>query len=305
MVDETTDISYHEQVVVCMRWVSANFKVQEDFIGLGQVDQIDAGTLVTVIKDTFLRMNISLNKLRSQYYDGAATMAGLKSGVAKQIQDIEPRAVFTHGYGHSLNLACGDTIKTSKLLKDALDTTHEITKLIKKSPRRNAIFDRLREEMISDAPGIRVLFPTRWTVRVEALQSALENYEVLIELWEESVEVVNDTEMKARILSIQSAMQTFDFFYGATLAYMILRHTDNLNHALQKGDISAAEGQDTTMMTAVKTLQSLITDNNFHLFLQKCVLEANHLQVSKPTLPHRRKVPRRFDEGRVDNYVRL
>ena len=48
-------------------------------------------------------------------------------------------------------------------------------------------------------------------------------------------------------------MQMFDFFYGATLAYMILRHTDNLSCALQKGDISASEGQDTTAMT-VKTL---------------------------------------------------
>ena len=92
------------------------------------------------------------------------TIAGLKSEVAKQIQDIEPRAVLTHCYGHSLNLPCGDTIKTSKLLKDALDTTHEITKLIKKSRRRTAIFDRLREEMVSDAPGIRVLCLTCWTV---------------------------------------------------------------------------------------------------------------------------------------------
>lgn len=190
-------------------------------------------------------MNISLHKLRGQCYDGAATMAGLKSDVAKQIQDIEPRAVYTHCYGHSLNLACADTIKTCKVLKDALDTTHEITKLIKKSRRRNTIFDRLRGEMVSDAPGhgIRVLCPTRWTVRAEALQSILENYEVLMELWEESAEVVNDTEMKARILGVQSAMQTFDFFYGATLAYMILWHTDNLSRALQKGDVSAVKAK--------------------------------------------------------------
>ena len=103
----------------------------------------------------------------------------------------------THCCGHSLNLACGDTIKTCKLLKDALDTTHEITKLIKKSPRRNTIFDRLREEMVPDVSGVRVLWPTRWTVRAKALQSDLKNYKVLMELWEESAEVVNDTEMKA------------------------------------------------------------------------------------------------------------
>ena len=40
-----------------------------------------------------------------------------------------------------------------------------------------------------------------------------------MELWKESAEVVNNTEIKARILGVRSAMQIFDFFHGATLAY--------------------------------------------------------------------------------------
>ena len=64
---------------------------------------------------------------------------------------------------------------------------------------------------MSDAPGIRVLCPICWTVRVKVLQSILKNYEVLMELWEESVEVVYDTETKARIFGVQSVMHTFYF----------------------------------------------------------------------------------------------
>ena len=45
-----------------------------------------------------------------QCYDGASNMSGTRNGVAKCIQDEEPRAIFTHCYGHSLNLAAGDTI---------------------------------------------------------------------------------------------------------------------------------------------------------------------------------------------------
>ena len=74
MVDETTDVSNREQVVICIRWVSKNFDVHEDFIGLYKVDQIDAGTLVYVIKDTLLRLNLSLTRIRGQCYDGAASM---------------------------------------------------------------------------------------------------------------------------------------------------------------------------------------------------------------------------------------
>ena len=32
-------------------------------------------------------------------------MKGPRSGVAKQLLDEEPRAIYTHCYGHSLNLA--------------------------------------------------------------------------------------------------------------------------------------------------------------------------------------------------------
>lgn len=88
-------------------------------------------------------------------------MTGARSGVATRMLAEEPRAVFTHCYGHSLNLACSDTIKKSKLMKSALDTTHEITKPIKKLPARDAIFRSLKNEFGSDCPGIRVLCPTR------------------------------------------------------------------------------------------------------------------------------------------------
>ena len=94
-------------------------------------------------------------------------------------------------------------------MQDALDTTYEITKLIKKSPARDAIFKRLKVEMASDCSGIRVLCPTRWTVRAEALKSILDNFNVLLELWDESLERGKDTEMKARIRGVAAQMQTF------------------------------------------------------------------------------------------------
>ena len=70
-------------------------------------------------------------------------------------------------------------------MKDALDTSYELIKLVKKSPRRDAKFQKLKEQMSNDSPGIHVLCPTRWTVRAQALHSILVNYEVLQILWDE------------------------------------------------------------------------------------------------------------------------
>ena len=96
-------------------------------------------------------------------------MAGARAGVAVKIQELEPRAVFTHCYGHALNLAVNDTITKVPKMKDCLDTCYEIVKLIKFSPKREAMLSQLKEEMGSDAPGVRTLCPTRWTVRAESL----------------------------------------------------------------------------------------------------------------------------------------
>ena len=72
---------------------------------------IDAVTLTKVILDTLVRMNISLSKCRGQCYYGASNMSGAKKDVAANITSKEKRAVYTHCYGHAVNLAVGDTVK--------------------------------------------------------------------------------------------------------------------------------------------------------------------------------------------------
>ena len=160
MVDETTDVSNKEQVVVCIRWVDNALQVNEDFIGLHQVESTSATALVTVVRDVLIRLNVSVNKLRGQCYDGASAMSGSKGGVAALIQQEEPRAVYTHCYGHALNLACGDAVKKCELMKNTLDTSYELIKLVKKSPRRDAVLQKIKEQLPEENMGIRVLCPT-------------------------------------------------------------------------------------------------------------------------------------------------
>ena len=84
-------------------------------------------------------------------------------------------------------------------MKSSLDTTHEITKLIKYSPRRDAIFQQLKSQLASDGPGVRVMCPIRWTVRADSLHGIISNWPVLTQLWEESLEIAKDSETVARI----------------------------------------------------------------------------------------------------------
>ena len=223
-------------------------------------------------------------------------MAGAKAGVAAKIEEIEPRAVFTHCYGHALNLGVSDTIKRSLAMKDCLDTCFELVKLIKFSPKREAMLREMKEEIGSDVPGVRTLCPTRWTVRADSLASIVANYDNIQLLWETAVRATSNTEIKARIQGVGSQMKSFKFLFCLFLSEMILRHTDKLSQTLQQPMLSSVEGHEVAMLT-VKTLEGLRTDDNFDLFWQKVEKTRDQLDVDEPQLARRRKVPRRFEQG--------
>ena len=129
-------------------------------------------------------------------------MVGCRKGIATQLASKEKRAVLTYCYGHALNFAAGDAMKQSKVCKDALDVAFEISKLVRYSPKRNAAFncikvENLTEEKIGSSIG---MCPTRWTVRGDSLESIVENYVVLKQLWSECLTNQLHPDVKGRII---------------------------------------------------------------------------------------------------------
>ena len=97
MVDECTDCSNYKQLVLCLHWVDQNLQVHEDFIGLYNIPDIFEATFFSVINDCLIRMNLPWSRCRGQCYDGAANMAGHRTGVASSNS-----AVRKAGYSYSL-----------------------------------------------------------------------------------------------------------------------------------------------------------------------------------------------------------
>ena len=124
-------------------------------------------------------------------------MTGHRNGVVVQIKEEEKRALCTHCYTHSLNLAIGNTMKNSALLKDTIDNTFELTKLVKKSPKKDSKLKEIQNssaiaddrdnedfELNEAKPSISMFCPTRWTVRGKCLMAIIENFDKLQRLWE-------------------------------------------------------------------------------------------------------------------------
>ena len=303
MADECTDIANKEQFTINIRWVGEDLEDHEDFIGLYQVASIDANTLVSAVKDTLLRIGLQLSACRGQCYAGASNMSGSRNGVATQISKEEKRAVYVHCYGHALNLAIGDALKQTKVCCDALETAFEVSKLIKFSPKRNAVFERIKSEIEEDTAGvgIRTFCPTRWTVRGDSISSILENYNVLNQLWEECLETKLEPDVKGRIIGVSTQMSQYYLLFGLQLCERILKITDNLSKTLQKQSLSAVEAQTLAEMT-VKTLKNMRTDEAFVLFFKLVKQLSVRTDTAEPSLPRKRKAPKRFEVGEGDGY---
>ena len=149
-------------IVVCLRWVDDELNAHDEFLGLKDMSATgtNAESIVRELKDCLLRMDLELTKC----YDGCSTMKGPKNGVVVKIKKEDQRALYSHCYAHSLNLAVGDTMKSSKVLQDTIDTTFELTKLIKFSPKRDAVLRNLQSRINNEDAFEDFVKPLRVTL---------------------------------------------------------------------------------------------------------------------------------------------
>ena len=91
----------------------------------------------------------------------------------------EPKTQYVHCSAHSLNLCLQECSAKCSTARDILSFTHEFINLIHTSPKRLALFKKIRAELAPSAPEIKLLCPTRWTVRTASIDAVLKNYGVL------------------------------------------------------------------------------------------------------------------------------
>ena len=299
IADEYTDVSNKEQLTICIRWIDKSLEVHEDFLGFFNIPDTGAETIVSVIKAVLLKLQLSLAYCRGQCYDGASNMLGHKTGVAKRIQDVQPKAHPTHCHGHSLSLSVKDTVKNCKLLLNTMDTAKEIVTLIKFSPKRERLLGDIKENLDEEhaAGGIITLCPTRWTVRASCFQRIIDNYSALLQEWIVCLDQKLQADVRGRVIGCEAQMNTFDFFFGLNLGERLFSHTDNLSKTLQKTKMSAVSGQRVANVTK-QVLEKMRNNECFKSFYDTVLVKSKqHPSVSEPALPRQRRAPSRFEIG--------
>ena len=108
MAGETADVCNKEQLVICIQWVDDCFVMHENFIGRHPLERTNADQVVAILKNAPLKINLNIQRVRGQCYDGAATKGAEKTGLIMQIKTINGKCCYTHCYRHVSNLAVAD-----------------------------------------------------------------------------------------------------------------------------------------------------------------------------------------------------
>jgi len=81
VVDGTSDITHREQKAISVKYVDADLKVEELFMGFYNLDSgTDGQSVANMVLDVLLRLGLPITQLRGQTYDGASNMAGQYNG---------------------------------------------------------------------------------------------------------------------------------------------------------------------------------------------------------------------------------
>lgn len=160
IVDEATDACNTKQLNLSIRWISDDYGIHEDPVGLCCVPDTIAETwLISYLPDVTCHLRCAVGRP-----DGTAYMQGSRTGVATRILCGQPASLPVHCLAHSLNWWLQNASRKLPIIRDALELCREIYKLFEFSPKRWILFAS-NLTMAGSEVGLKPLYVTRWTVR--------------------------------------------------------------------------------------------------------------------------------------------
>ena len=93
IADEVSDCSQTEQLSISLRFVDSVSQIREEFVGFVKCKSTSAENLCHQISSYISDLSLDMNNVRGQCYDGAANMAGARSGVSARILEKYPKAL--------------------------------------------------------------------------------------------------------------------------------------------------------------------------------------------------------------------
>ena len=202
LADETRDVSNQEQLVLGIRWVYDSYEINENMVGLIQLNYTTAATIHKCLKDSLVSLGFQFQNCSGQAYDSASNFQGHAFfWRGKSIQDDNTAAVCVHCLEHCVNLCLQEVGCKVHSIKEELIFTWmsysssnypENTKLFLKAYKSSKIHPILSSVRYAVHDGPCVLEPCKllwWTMKPCSQQwkchfmKQTTAQDVLVEFW--------------------------------------------------------------------------------------------------------------------------
>ena len=291
VVDGTHDIGGDEQQSICVRYVDGAFDVHEEFVGFYETHSTTGADLARLIQDALQRLGLPLDRLRGLAFDGAANMAGSVRGAQAILRDEQPQAMFVHCGAHCVNRVAKDGCDAAVLIRNALYNVNEVGCLFSESLKFREKFSELCISENVSPNKLRPLCPTRWTVRLQAVDTALERYDEVLSTLEELGN--GQTHVAARAAGLHAQLRKQSTLLALHMARVVLLPLDRLSRILQGSRCTVSH-----MLRSVQLTKDLLqaerdgTDASIRQFLQEVETSGCDTPVSLPR--KKKRVPARL-----------
>lgn len=303
VADGTQDVQGTEQMSICIRYITQDFEVIEDFLGLYALSSSTGECISKAIQDALIRLQLDIMNLRAQTYDGASNMSGCFNGCQAEIKKVQELALYVHCGAHVTHLIASKMVDAAPFIRDALDATHELGKLYNGSGKFKQLYlNQNAENNESPNPAsLKPICPTRWLTRTPAVNAALKNYsEVINALDQAASSFGNNVSSRANVLS--GCLSSGKTLLGLYSAFPLISTLEAFNRALQGTSVTVG-GLLQSVNMIKEELQALRTDAAFDDVYQRAEERIKEVDINPIKSPRRRKVPKKFHHGNSESYT--
>lgn len=281
LADETADISGTEQLSICIRYVSEsdNFEIHEDFLGFCPLLKQDSESITKAIIEQLSKWGLHVSLLRGQGYDGASNMSGRLSGVQKRIQEVQPRALYTHCRSHALNLVVVHGCTDVPIVRNTMTLIEKVAVFFSAGTRKHKLQDILQEQGSDDGPrGIPLMSDTRWGSRIKTVSAFISKLEPTHSALQEiESDCTHNSEKASRL---RNSIESFDTIITSVVTQNVLGYIWPLTLKLQSPnvDLSSAYKEGRQLAEVIESLRN--DEERFCKIYQQAVQLANAIDVT-------------------------
>ena len=185
MADEVT--SHNDQIMsICIRFVDQKKQIREEFLDFMPLERITGEHLAEKMVKFYNDVNLDLQQIRGQCYDGASNMSSRKKGLSGRILDKNYKAISTHCNSHVLNLSIAGTVKVGPI-ETVLEKMIAINIFFNYSPKREKLLEHVVNENEPEGKKKKILIglcKTRWSERQKAFSYFHDAFLYIIEALE-------------------------------------------------------------------------------------------------------------------------